>query len=272
VTYTVHYSNEGHIATTGVVVSVTQPYSTTYDPAGGDAWVPQGGGRYLRPVGDLDYNEGGELTFVVTLTDHFTPEVVTSFNAIFGIYDSGISGADSDPGSDIDWAPLGVPNLVIEDVAVAADVWLGQPGWLTVTIRNTGTGPACGVYSFGEPCIACECTQFALDPFLDPETPPPSYPFKEYADCFVFVDPVLPGLAETAVISFTANPSFQGVVGFCAVTMPREIWLKIDNWDPGDFRFTATLGLVPEYNEFDNVFGPVTPGYDLYLPLLLRNR
>jgi hypothetical protein len=31
-------------------------------------------------------------------------------------------------------------------------------------------------------------------------------------------------------------------------------------------------GSVPEYDEWNNVFGPVTPDYGVYLPVTMRNR
>jgi uncharacterized repeat protein (TIGR01451 family) len=274
VTYTVHFSNEGHIATTGVVVAVTQPRETAFDPDASSDWMAQGGGRHVYEIGDLGFNEGGELLFVVTLTStHFTTAMLT-FEAVFEIYDDGSSGDDGDPAGNVDVAPLGVPNLVIEDVIADSSIWDGRPGFVTVTIRNDGTGPACGVYSFGDPCIGCQCTGFVLDPFLDPSTPPASYPIEGYGDCFAIVDPIPAGLAETVVISFITatlgiTPGYHS--GFCAVTVTREIWFKVDNWDPEASPFPAEFGLVPEYDEYDNVFGPITLPYNHYLPIVVRN-
>jgi uncharacterized repeat protein (TIGR01451 family) len=266
VTYTVHYSNEGHIATVGVVVVATQPNNTTYEQDGSDDWVPQGDGRYTYTVGNLDYNESGELSFVVTLTTtHFTT-AMTNFDATFEIYDAGVSGDDSDPSSNVHEALLGVPNLVIEDVSADGTIWAGLPGFLTVTVRNTGTSVSCGVNPNGE------CTTFSLEPFFDPVTPPPSYPIDKFGDCFFYVSPIQAGLAETAVFSFTLNPSLPGYnSGYCRATKIKEIWLKVDNWDIRPPYRPDAYGWVPEFNEYDNVFGPVTPAYSIYLPVVLRN-
>jgi uncharacterized repeat protein (TIGR01451 family) len=266
VTYTVQYSNAGHIATEGVVVRVTQPPNSTFEQqASVSGWVSLGDGRHTYAAGDLDYDEGGVITFVVTLTStHFTA-VMTNFDAVFEIYDSGISGEDGVPGNNVYQATLGVPNLVIESVQVEPFVWGGQPGFMTVTVRNAGTGPACGVYN-----PDFECSSFALDPFLDPAVPPASYPLEDFGDCYVIVpNGLLPGMTQTAVFSFTLGPA--SLEGYCPAAPWSEIWLKADNWKPGVDPYPDDFGVVPEFNEFDNVFGPVTPPSGIYLPIVLRN-
>jgi hypothetical protein len=260
VTYTVHYSNEGHIATTGVVITATRAPHTFFRPGASDPeWTAVGGGQFRYEIGDHDYAEGGDSVFVVVLTDEFTP-TVTNFDATFVIQDSGVSGEDANPDDNVFLASLGIPNLRIDRVVADADIWVGQPGLLRVTLRNTGAGPACGVYN------PAGCSSFSLDLFPDSMTPPDSYPIKDFGECYVFVPSIPAHSVETAVISFTTG-SWQNQSGFCGVRTMRELWLKVDNWDPDAPPYPAESGLVPEYNEFDNVRGPVVPGYDIFLPM-----
>jgi hypothetical protein len=113
-----------------------------------------------------------------------------------------------------------------------------------------------------------------VDLFLDPETPPPSFPIEGYGDCYVLIEPIEPGLARTAVISFTKlaptlwpNPDGNG---FCSAQTLAEIWAKADNWDPTQPPLPDDYGLVPETNEDNNVRN-VEPGLDIFLPILIRN-
>jgi len=266
VTVTLHYSNEGRIATTGVAITATQDPHTTFQPTASDpGWHALGNGRYRFDVGDMNYLSNGTLDFVVTLTTgNFTP-VMTSFDTIFEIQDDGGSGGDANPDDNVLPARLGVPNLVVDGAVVEPSVWRGYPGWITITIRNKGTGPACGVYL---PEVGC--TGFAVDPFLDPVTPPNSFPIEEFGDCYAFVDPIGAGLTKQVVMSFTVDPGLQFLEGYCRAGMVREIWLKVDNWDPDADPYPADYGIVPESNEFDNVTG-VRPHLVFYLPLLLSD-
>jgi hypothetical protein len=264
VTFTVDYSNEGHIATTGVAITVTQPQYTTYDPHASSPWLDLGDGRYRYPVGALDYNEGESLLFVVTLPPEVFTTTMTDFDATFGIYDDGKSGIDGQLSNNLFPARLGVPNLVIEKVVADPSIWEGGPGYLTFTVRNAGTGLACGIYG-GDG----ECKVFSVDAFLDPKTPPLSYPIEKFGQCFVYVDPIYGGLSRTVMISFTTG-DWQNKSGFCEATVFGEFWLHTDNWDPVNYDI-ALYGRVPESNEFDNVFGPLTRPYYVYLPVTIKN-
>jgi uncharacterized repeat protein (TIGR01451 family) len=269
VTYTVHYSNIGHIATTGVVMTATRPPFSTFRKGASDiCWEPQSGGRYTCKLGNLDYGDSGDPLFVVTLPNTpFTPEM-TDFDAAFEIGDKGESGEDANPDSNVFEARLGVPNLVIRTIKAQPAIWSGGSGFLWAIIENRGTGTACGVYN------PDGCTGFALDLFIDPQTPPVSYPIQEYGDCYVFVSPVEPGIRATAVISFTVLPRAlwpNNGAGFCQATMLEEVWAKVDNWDPTQPPYPAGSGLVPESDEGDNVFGPFTPGMDIFLPIVMRS-
>jgi uncharacterized repeat protein (TIGR01451 family) len=272
VTYTVNYSNRGHIATTGVVITAAQPQYTTYDPGASSAWQDVGDGHYRFPVGELDYDEGGSLLFVVTLPAGVFTTTMTNFDAAFGIYDDGKSGHDGQPGNNRVLAPMGVPNLVIENVVVDRSVWLREPGLLTITIRNTGTGLACGTNGADG-----ECRFFSVDVFTNPIPPPVSYPIEKFGNCFLYVAPIYAGLAQTAVMSFTTG-EWGNEPGVCVAGAMGELWIHADNWDPSnlppwpvEYGPVPPYGQVPESNEFDNVFGPVLPPSYLYLSLIVKN-
>ncbi len=158
---------------------------------------------------------------------------------------------------------------MIEDVDVDSSVWRGEPGWLTATVTNTGTGWACGII---KPEVTCNMG-FVLDLFRDPITPPSSFPFDREGECYVNVRDILPGKSQTAMIAFTLSDRLAGTDGYCEATVLREIWLKVDNWDPDryEYPFPDEFGLVPEYDEYDNVRGPIMPWEFVYLPLMLRN-
>jgi hypothetical protein len=270
VTYTVRYGNEAHIATTGVVVTATQPEYTTFESDGSHpGWEPLGNGHYRLEVGNLTYAEGGELLFVVSLTStYFFSLPVTRFDAGFGVHDSGISGTDADLGNNRLVAQIGVPNLIITDVAADPGIWFGETGYLTVTVQNTGLGPAFRTVG--------PIAGFYLDLFLDPprfspppSLPPPSYPISDLGDCFVFMTPVPAELTATVVISFTTLSQWYS--GLCGAGRIDRMWLKIDNWGTrADLAKAPEYAFVPESDEYDNVFGPVYPPSHLYLPLVVK--
>ena len=269
ITYAVQYENKGQITSTGVVITATQHPNTTFKAnASDECWLHQGGGLYRCVLGRLRYNETGARLFKVALpSTPFTSET-TDFDVFFEIGDDGGSGKDENPDDNKFAAPLGVPDLVITKIIAQPSIWNGQPGFLWAIIKNRGAGKACGTYN------PAGCTGFALDLFLDPETPPPSYPIEGYGDCYVLVEPIESGFAETAVISFTTlppalwpNPDGNG---FCPAQTLSKIWAKVDNWDPTQPPLPADYGLVPETDEDNNV-RPKEPGQDLFLPIFFRN-
>jgi uncharacterized repeat protein (TIGR01451 family) len=266
VTYDVTYDNRGHIASTNVELEAISPPNSAFIPQLSDScWVPQDEGRFSCHLDELGFGDQGSAVFVVTLPDApFTPDM-TDFDASFAIRDDGRSGEDDNPGNNTFMAPLGVPNLKIGAVVAEHPIWAGHPGRLFVSVFNAGSGFACGVYNpYG-------CTDFALDLFLDPATPPVSYPIEEYGDCYVFVDPIGPGQSRTAVVTFTSDPGLLNRSGFCASRVLEEIWLKVDNWDPAQPPYPAEFGLVPESNEGDNVSGPYSRGPALFLPVFIHS-
>jgi uncharacterized repeat protein (TIGR01451 family) len=266
VVYTLEYGNTGHIATTGVYIEAIKHPNTDLDKnASTPGWVRESGGRYRYDLGELDYLDDGEILFAVTLPDApFTSET-TDFDALFVIRDDGLSGQDADPDDNDFYAPLGVPNLVIERALAHSQVWEGQPGILEVVVKNVGSGTACGVSNPGV------CTWFALDVFLDATVPPPSFPILAFGDCYAQLAPIDPGVKATVQISFTLNPSLQFDPGYCGATKFDDVWLKVDNWDPDEPPYPESYGLVPESEENDNVFGPFVPLPPVYLPVIVRS-
>jgi hypothetical protein len=268
VTYTLNYINIGHIATNDVWITATSNPDTEFrGKTSSPGWIAEGDGRYSYYVGDMGYPDGGELLFVVTLTNtNFTTQT-TDFDATFEIGDSGVSGEDANPSNNRYDAWLGVPDIVIEKVSVEPSIWRGESGLLKATLRNVGTGKACGIYN------PVGCVGFVLDPYLDPGTPPSSYPIDGFGDCFIEVFPIDPGVAKTVEISFTTVPRSQWPAyesGLCEASAVDEIWLKVDNWDPAVAPYPDASGWVPESNEYNNVYGPITPETELFLPLIMR--
>ncbi len=273
VTYTVGYNNDGRIATTGVVMTATRHRRTKFNESASHAcWKPQDARRYSCALGELDCGDSGERLFVVTLTKYFT-RTITDFDTVFAIGDDGGSGEDANPDDNVFWAPLGVPNLVIEDVVVESSVWQGRPGWFTATIRNEGPGWACGNYGSDD-----YCGSFWLDLYLNIFTLPVSYPRGNPGNCADEVNPIAPGAIATAVISFTGKQEHWYDFGFCGPPRPdenggpalRNIRLVVDNWDLYSEPQRDDFGLVDEYDEFDN-FRLETPPYQVFMPLVYKN-
>jgi len=265
VTYTVRYTNTSAMNTTGVVISVTRSPFVTYIAAGSSAWLPAGGSVYTMPIGNLAAGASGVATFVTQLPTPFTA-ATDAFVNVFSISDNGPGGLP--PATAIHTATLGVPDLIIESVAVSPNsVAPGQPFTATLVIRNQGLGRACDRIPPSD-----GCGSFGLDWFIDPAAPPPTYPFGGYGDDFIYVPAIDAGKTATVTItnlSFTAAQSFT-------------LYFKIDNWNcaeggnPCDPDSSAQHGLVAESDEFNNVFGPVPVDdariHHIFLPVVTKNR
>jgi uncharacterized repeat protein (TIGR01451 family) len=260
VTHRIQYTNGAHIATTGVnIIANLSTYTTFQDDASDPGWIALGGGRHRYAVGELDYLDSGVLSFAVKLADTRFTLSMTNFDTTFTIYDDGQSGEDANPDDNVYEARLGVPNLVIEDVILEDSIWDGQPGLLTATVRNIGTGVACGVWP------QYPCAIFFLDLFPNAAKAPSSYSFAEDTQCHVQIDSIPPGGAFTAHVVFTTTPKEswpEDESGLCETTTLERIWLKVDNWP------SPAYGLVPEYDESDNVWPPPV----LYLPVVSKSR
>jgi hypothetical protein len=268
ITYTVGYSNAGHIQTGGVYLTALQPPTTTFEIDGSDpGWYVYRQRLYRYDVGELDYGEGGELLFVVTLTDTLWTPAIKDFDAMFEIKDDGVSGPDAKLSDNKVLARMGVPNLMIEDVVVDPAIWLQKPGYMTVTVRNDGTGPALALTFTEYPSY----TSPSLDLFLYPTSSPESYPIERFGDCFVYFGDIYTDEIALLTISFTLGV-WVDQIGLCpALSVTQEIWLHADNWNPAAIPYPPLYGFVPEYNEYDNVYGPVRPARSIYLPIVVRS-
>jgi hypothetical protein len=262
VTYTVHYENRSPIDVTGVVITATKSRFAGFQVPNSDpCWTGVGGDTYRCAIGELGYNEPGEVLFVTTLTDTlFTPDMI-DFNAIFEIRDNGQSGEDAQPGDNVAYAPMGVPNLTIEGIDADDAIWVGEPGTLKVYVKNTGTGKACGIFSYWEE----DCGHLPLDLFLGLEEEPPSYPVAGSGDCYAWVPPINAGARRTVELDFGLGEG-DGKCGVATTTEMKKAWLKVDNWNPDLHPNPPPWGFVPENNEWDNVF-PLL-GYSVYLPII----
>jgi hypothetical protein len=153
-------------------------------------------------------------------------------------------------------ALIGVPDLVIDRVNVPPATVANRPFTVTVVIRNAGLGRACN---------PSNCGGFYLDTFVDPAAPPPSYPFVSYGSPTI---PIITTIAAGQVLTVTVpNISYT-------TTQKRILYFKVDNYGcPGVtcLPVGSKGGLVPEYNEGNNVSGPIAlPTITVRLPLILR--
>lgn len=256
-TYTLRYTNTSAMDTTGVVISVTKSPYVNYI---GYDWTFVGGFDYTYNIGDLGAGASGVVIYVVSLPYPYTAEM-NAFANTFSIRDNGPGGLPIVGATRS--TLLGVPDLVIDSVTLSpSTIAAEQKFTATVTIRNKGLGRACNPKSPA-------CGAFSLDVFIDPPSPPSSFPFSgSYGDTFAYIAPLNPGLTTTVKIpnlSFTAQQEFI-------------LYFKLDNWDCNDgsnpcVPIGAQHGLVPESDEYNNVLGPIdVSSHFVYIPFLLKNR
>jgi uncharacterized repeat protein (TIGR01451 family) len=243
ITYTLRYTNTSAMDTIGVVITATRSAGLTGTPPG---WTKVGPSD-VRSIGNLAAGQSGSVTYVLTLPLTYSPNM-RAFTVTFTIRDSGPGGLP--PAQDQKTPLLGVPDLSIARVIIPA-VAAGQKFTATVIVKNDGLGLASNPKTGGG---------FYVDAFVDPATPPPSYPFKEYGDPYAWTPPLTAGLTATVFIS---NIQF-------AANQDHILYFKVDNYSCSG---TTCLpvgskgGVVPEYNEYNNV----SPAPGMYLPLILKN-
>ncbi len=190
----------------------------------------------------------------MTLPETFAQDM-NAYRQIFFMRDGGPGGL---PAAQADSTTfIGVPDLVIDQVIVPPAILPNRPFTVTVVIRNAGLGRACN---------PSNCGGFYLDTFIDPTAPPPSYPFVSYGSPLT---PIFTTLAAGQVLAVNVtNISFTP-------TQNRILYFKVDNYGcPG----TSCLpvgsqgGLVPEYDEQNNVIGPIAlTSFTVHLPLIVKN-
>jgi uncharacterized repeat protein (TIGR01451 family) len=253
ITYTLRYTNTSAMDTIGVVITATRPAWLASTPPG---WL-RSSAIDLYQIGNLPAGQSGSVTYVLTLPAAYT-QAMSAFTVTFTIQDGGPGGL---PKAQDQRTPfIGVPDLSIAKVIVPPVV-AGQKFTATVIINNGGLGAACNPSS---------CGGLYIDAFIDPATPPPSYPYVSDGSHYAIVPPVAAGLATTVSV---ANIQFAPGQDFV-------LYFKVDNFNcsPADGKDPCLPshslgGLVPEYNESNNVAGPIqVPHSVIYLPLMQKNR
>ncbi|HLF29139.1 MAG TPA: hypothetical protein VJG32_22655 [Anaerolineae bacterium] len=270
ITYVVRYTNTSAMDTTGVVISVTKSPYVSYMAGSSSSWTPPDTGYiYTYNIGNLPAGAASVLMFTVRLPYPFTSEMLSFVNT-FLIHDNGPSGLPI--AASLYTATIGIPDLVIDSVTVSpSTVSVGQLFTATVVIRNEGTGRACNPKT--ELTVPpTPCGSFGLDWFIGLSAPPLSFPFERYGNGFVYVNPINPG--STRIIQITGL-SFTS-------TQTSTLAFKVDNWNCNDGSHPclpddmAQHGLIPENDEFNNVFGPMpvpTPPINrVFIPVVMKNK
>jgi hypothetical protein len=228
-----------------VVITATRSAGLTGAPPG---WTKSSPSDW-RSIGNLAAGQSESVTYVLRLPAAYTLDM-RAFTVTFTIQDGGPGGLPK--AQDQKTAFIGVPDLSIAR-AIVPPVAAGQKFTATLIISNGGLGTACNPNN--------NCAGFWVDAFIDPDKPPPSYPYDKDGYPFVSVPPIAAGTSITIVVPDLVFASTQDHV----------VFFKVDNYSCSG---TSCLplgskgGLVPEYNEFNNVY----PMPRVYLPLVLRNR
>jgi hypothetical protein len=103
------------------------------------------------------------------------------------------------------------------------------------------------------------CARFYIDLFINPDPIPVSFPSGPPFSQIYFsrAGPIMPGQSEAySPGAFALPPDAH---------QPVFLYVRVDNFNP-----ERAFGLVPEYNELNNVFGPITIEHDIYLPIALH--
>jgi hypothetical protein len=260
--------------TTGVVISVTKSPDVTYIASPG--WSVNG---LSYSIGNLAAFRSGMVTYVVRLPASFTTTMDPFIN-VFGIADNGPGGLPI--ASTARATALGLPDLVIVTDSVTLSPTrpvVGQPFTATMIIRNQGTGAACNPKKLA---LGLGCRSSFISVFIT-TTRPTSFGFQNSYSNYGYGD-VIP----VPVFSADGNGSGLGpgisttlaITGIVASgSGSHTLYLKIDNYNctPDNqgnsncIRPDIQQGLIPESNEDNNVYGPVTiSSYSIYLPLVLK--
>lgn len=270
-TYTVIYSNTGRMGTADVIITTILPTGTVYVDVGYD-WHSFDGRTYTCQVGNLP---AGSTVYTIPFTVVYPDQSqigAPEFNTPFTIAESGSAGGDANPGDNTAYVYIGVPDLVVTNWAV--DPWPLQPDVLvtfTIVLMNQGTGWAWNPANHAG---------FWVDVFI---TPVASYPWERYSekDIWAGAPALAPGAEYTLVITLTGTS--KQPIQFSEQEIWEEIeefYVKVDNYaEPVEneegriIGWTSLYGLVPEYDEMNNLGMPINPDsglYHIYLPLTCR--
>jgi len=246
-TYTVTYGNAGqHMDAENVIITTILPTNTAYI---GNGWQSSNGQTYTHTVGYLPAGSTGHtLTFTVAYPDE-SQIGVPEFNTPFTITTSGSVSRDINLGDNITYAYVGVPDLVVVDFTIEPrPPKPNEPVTFTIKLRNQGTGWALN------PDVYPGRAGFYVDIFFASIA---SYPYIRDGDIYVIPPALAPGAEGT--FSFTYNDGFDEQNN-------QPFYVKADN------HALYLYGLVPEFNEMNNVAGPVyLLPYHVYLPVALKN-
>jgi len=260
-TYTVTYSNAGRMDAEDVTITTILPPSTTYE---GYGWSSSDGQTYTYQAGNLPAGSP-DYTVVFTVKHEDAEHVgAPEFNTPFTIAETRQGGGDANPDDNIAYVYIGVPDLVVLDFTVVPSLLEpNMPVTFTVTLLNQGTGMAWNPDTHGG---------FWVDIFT---APVPSYPFERFGEIFGGSSPIAPGITHTVTIIHSGFTEQE-------IHDIRAFYVKVDNdAEPvfdGEGRFlgwTRLYGLVPEYNEMNNLGGSITLNdplpHTVYLPLVTRH-
>ena len=237
-----------------MIITTTLPPDTT---CAGQGWISSDDQTYIYVVGDLPADASDQAYFVVRYADQ--PQIgAAEFNTCFTISESGSAG-DANLDNNTACVYIGVPDLIVTDFTVEpfplqADV----PVTFTIVLENQGTGPAWNPDNEGG---------FYVDVFTKPVV---SYPWVGWGDIFTSADSLAPGHQHTLVIT---HSGFEQEI--------REeidkFYVKVDNYaDPiydeegRIIEWTRLYGIVPEYDEMNNLGEFSLRPYCTYLPLVFR--
>jgi uncharacterized repeat protein (TIGR01451 family) len=264
--YTVTYGNAGqHMDAEDVSITTIRPPGTV--PVSPD-WQTSDGETYVYEAGDLPAGSTGHtVTFTVVHADQ--PEVGASvYNTPFTIAEKRGVGWDSISGNNATVVYIGVPDLIVTSFSVEpypleADV----PVTFTVVVKNQGTGMA------WNPDIQAG---YYLDAFTAPVV---SYPFERFGEIYVGLPPTIgPGTEYTLIITHSEDSVLPIQFSNQELRTIEAFYVKVDNFafavedEQGRFQeWTQLWGLVPEYNEMNNVAGPIYPRpHRIYLPMITK--
>jgi len=263
-TYTIGYGNVGqHMHTADVIITTILPTDTVYV---GDGWESSDGQTYTYAAGDLLVGSTGRTAqFPVRHVDQ--PQIgAPVYDSPFSIAEHDGAVEDAYPDDNTDVVTIGVPDLVVSSFTVEPldpdPLPPGVPVTFTIVVKNQGTGWAYNPDNHGG---------FYVDVFTDSV---PSYPWQRNSDVDVFddIDGLAPGAEETVILT---HPGFSEG----QIRRINAFYVKVDNYaepildEYGRIEgWTRLYGIVPEYNEMNNVAGPIYLGFHrTYLPVVLKN-